>query len=104
MAVTATIVPGTVTTDGTTVWGSVRVDGDSTYSPGAPDGQPQPPAVPIAVEYLASTPRKNDDGTDKTNAQIRLGLFASARLARRAEKQLLVPKTTLGITGTGDIE
>lgn len=100
MAVTATIVPGTVETDGVIVWANVRVESDAEH----PVREEGAPAVPVAVEYRASTPRKKDDGTDKTVAEVRLGLFQSARQVRRRERGLLAPKSALAVVGTADIE
>jgi len=114
MAVTATIVPGSAKVLGTApaeiVRAMVRVEGDSAMrpSPALAGDQPQPAAVAVAVEYLASTPRRLPDGTLKTAARVRADLFASARAERLRSKALeYVPPSSdaAGIGGEqADIE
>jgi hypothetical protein len=77
----ATIV--TAWQDGTNAYASARV------SDGPPRG---------AVEYLASTPLRKDDGTVKTGAELKADLIAALKSVRDA--QLAAVAALAGVSGT----
>lgn len=92
--VSATIVGGEAVVRDGVVYAWFRVDDDVTLR--TSDGT----VISSAVEWPASTPRNNPDGSQKTPAQIKADLIQNAKALRDTQK---ATRVAVAVSGTATL-